>query len=117
MTVPDPHHAVLVPYQDMSPGYPVEVVPRKSVGLAVGLELILGLFGIFGVGSIYAGRVGLGLTLMISFWMLFWVNFALIFLLIGLLTMPLTWFAYLVVGALLAVRGAERHNTAGAIIH
>ncbi len=91
--------------------YPVAVVPQKSAGVAVALELVLGLFGIFGVGNLYAGRAGAGVALMLSFWGLFWVNFFLIFVFIGIVTMPLTWIAYLVMGPLLAAQGVERHNS------
>jgi hypothetical protein len=47
---------------------------------------------------------------MLSFWALFWVNFLLIFIFVGWVTMPVTWVAYLIGGALLAAHGAERHN-------
>ncbi|RKN47717.1 NINE protein [Micromonospora endolithica] len=87
---------------------PVAVVPQKSAGAAVALELVLGLFG---VGNIYAGRVATGVILMVSFWALFWVNFLLIFVMVGFATMPLTWITYLVVGALLAARSVEQHNS------
>lgn len=99
-----PHHAThaLVP---------VPVVLQKSTGVAVALELVLGLLGIFGVGNLYAGRTGTGLALMFSFWGLFWVNFFLIFVFVGVVTMPLTWIAYLVAGPVLAATGVERHNT------
>ncbi|SBT40687.1 hypothetical protein [Micromonospora auratinigra] len=90
---------------------PVVIVPQKSAGAAVALEILLGLLGIFGVGNLYAGRTGTGVALLLSFWGLFWVNFFLIFAFIGLVTMPLTWIAYLVMGALLAARAVERHNT------
>ncbi|MGC5021225.1 hypothetical protein [Micromonospora sp. DT47] len=89
----------------------VAVVPQKSAGAAVALELVLGLFGVFGVGNLYAGRVATGVILMVSFWALFWVNFFLIFLAVGIVTMPLTWIAYLIVGALLAARSVEQHNS------
>jgi TM2 domain-containing membrane protein YozV len=88
----------------------VAVVPQKSAGAAVALELVLGLFGVFGVGNLYAGRAAVGILLMLSFWGLFWVNVLLVFLAIGFVTMPLTWIAYLVAGPLLAARGVERHN-------
>ena len=88
----------------------VVVAPPKSTGAAVALELILGFFGIFGVGNIYAGRIVTGVVLMISFWVLFWINFFLIFVVVGIVTMPLTWLAYLASGALSAARGVEQHN-------
>ena len=84
--------------------------PPRSAGAAVALELVLGLFGIFGVGNIYAGRTGLGVALMVSFWALFWLNFLLIFLVIGWFTMPLTWIAFLILGPILAARGVENYN-------
>ncbi|WP_157744514.1 TM2 domain-containing protein [Micromonospora viridifaciens] len=86
-------------------------MPQKSAGVAVALELVLGLFGVFGVGNLYAGRTGAGVALMLSFWGLFWVNFLLIFVFIAIVTMPMTWIAYLVMGPLLAARGVERHNS------
>ncbi|GIG92431.1 hypothetical protein Pen02_73670 [Plantactinospora endophytica] len=85
-------------------------VPQKSAGAAVALELVLGLFGIFGVGNLYAGRTAAGVILMLSFWGLFWVNLFLVLLFIGFVTMPLTWVGYLVISPLLAARGVERHN-------
>ncbi|MEV0154243.1 hypothetical protein AB0H57_10950 [Micromonospora sp. NPDC050686] len=91
---------------------PAVIVPQKSAGAAVALELLLGLLGIFGVGNLYAGRTGMGMALMLSFWGLFWVNFFLIFVFIGIVTMPLTWIAYLVMGPLLAAQAVERHNSA-----
>ncbi|MEU5563627.1 hypothetical protein [Micromonospora musae] len=93
------------------PPVPVPVVAQKSVGVAVVLELLIGLFGVFGIGNIYAGRVATGVILMVSFWVMFWINFFLIFVFIGMVTMPLTWIAYWVVGALLAARSVEQHNT------
>lgn len=95
------------------PAYPpmIVAVPQKSAGAAVALELVLGLFGVFGVGNLYAGRTTAGVILMLSFWGMFWINFFLLFLAVGIVTMPLTWIAYLVTGALLAAQGVERHNT------
>ncbi|MFI5929613.1 hypothetical protein ACIA3K_27065 [Micromonospora sp. NPDC051543] len=101
---------VPVPTQSVYVGPQAVLIPQKSAGAAVALELILGLFGIFGVGNLYAGRTSTGVLLMLSFWGLFWINFLLIFAVVGLVTMPLTWIAYLVFGPLLASRGVERHN-------
>lgn len=90
--------------------FPVPVVPQKSAGVAVALELVFGLLGIFGVGNLYAGRTGIGLALMFSFWGLFWVDVLLIFVFVGFVTMPLTWVAYLVAGPVLAAKAVEYHN-------
>lgn len=121
MTYPDPWRRgtepptahLPVPYGGMPEPplvYTVAVVPRKSPAAAVALELIPAFFGVFGIGNIYAGRVGLGITLMVSFWLLFWVNVALLVVLIGFVTMPLTWFGYLAFGTLFARRGVAHHN-------
>ncbi|MEO3745806.1 TM2 domain-containing protein [Plantactinospora sp. B5E13] len=88
----------------------VVVVPQKSAGAAVVLELVLGFFGIFGVGNLYAGRIATGFLLMISFWVLFWLNVVLVFLVVGLVTLPLTWLTYLVMAPLLAAGGVSSHN-------
>jgi TM2 domain-containing membrane protein YozV len=90
--------------------HPCPARPLKSSGAAVALELVPGIFGIFGIGNIYAGRVGAGIALMVGFWALFWVNVLLVFLIIGWITAPLTWIAFMIVGAVSAARGAERHN-------
>ena len=64
---------------------------------AVLLEVFPGLFlQLFGLGHIYQGRVGLGLFIMISYWVLQAINAFLTLFLIGLVTMPLTWLFYLI---------------------
>ena len=93
-------------------GYgPVVARPQRSAGAAVALEIVLGIFGVFGVGNLYAGRVGLGIALMVSFWILFWINFLLTFVVIGVVTYPLTWIAFLIIGPVTAARGVERYNS------
>ncbi|MEV4627975.1 hypothetical protein AB0J90_16995 [Micromonospora sp. NPDC049523] len=93
------------------PVYAVPVVPAKSTGVAVAWELLPGLLGVFGIGNLYAARVGVGLTLMVSYWVLFWINFGLFFVGIGFVTMPLTWVVYMIIGPLLAARGVAEHNS------
>jgi TM2 domain-containing membrane protein YozV len=93
---------------------PIAVTTPRSAGTAVALELVPGLFGIFGIGNIYAGRTARGVILMLSFWLLFWINVVLVFLFIGIITMPLTWVAYLVVGPVTAARAVEDHNSSTA---
>lgn len=41
------------------------VIERKSTGLAAVLALILGFFGLWGVGHIYVGKLGRGFALLI----------------------------------------------------
>jgi TM2 domain-containing membrane protein YozV len=105
-----PTSAPPTPYSPL-PYVPVPyAVPQRSAGAAVALELVLGLFGIFGVGNMYAGRAGQGVALMLSFWALFWVNVVLMTFLVGLVTMPLTWIAYMIIGPISAARAVEHHN-------
>ncbi|MFI6758414.1 hypothetical protein ACIBF5_04610 [Micromonospora sp. NPDC050417] len=102
------------PYGMPHPGQPVyavPVVPAKSAGAAVALELVPGLFGIFGIGSMYAGRVGAGIALMVSYWVLFWINVALFLVGIGFVTIFLTWMVFMIVGPLLALSAVGRHNS------
>ncbi|MDG4767174.1 hypothetical protein O7632_24190 [Solwaraspora sp. WMMD406] len=122
MTYPNPYqsapqqHPVPTSGQPYQPGGygPVAgpgVAMPKSAGAAVALELVPGLFGIFGIGNIYAGKVPTGIVLMVSFWVLFWINVLLTFIFIGWLTLPATWVAYLIAGPILALRATEKHNS------
>jgi len=64
----------------------VTMLPQKSEGEAVLLALILGLFGLWGVGHMYAGKVGKGIVLLVAgliFGGLFWVSIILTIILIG----------------------------------
>lgn len=70
------------------PGRPTTVT--KSPGWAVALELCAGLIGFFGVGHAYNGKLGLGIALMVSYWILQGINVLLCFIMIGFLTLPLT---------------------------
>jgi len=76
--------------------------PQKEVSTAVLLEVIPGLFGIFGIGHIYSGRAGLGLLFMFGFWFVSAINFVLAFMLVGLVTGPLCYVAALIVSPILA---------------
>ena len=61
------------------------------------LEFLLGLLvQWFGWGHIYNGRVGKGLLIMFSYWILLGVNFLLWFVVVGWVTGPLTWVLYLI---------------------
>lgn len=84
---------------------------RNQTMLAVGLELGPGAFlQTFGVGHLYAGRVGPGLALMFGYWVLQAINAALVTVWIGLITAPLTWLAFMVFAPtnLLAEPGVRR---------
>ena len=70
---------------------------RQESMVAVGLEVGPGLlFQTFGIGHLYAGKVGTGLAIMVSYWCLQAVNVLLMALLVGYVTAPLTWLAYMV---------------------
>jgi len=76
--------------------------PQKEGNIAVLLEIIPGLFGIFGIGHIYTGRVGIGLLFMFGFWIVSGINFFLSFILIGIITGPLCWIGTLVISPIIA---------------
>ncbi len=64
---------------------------------AVGLEVVPGFFGFFGIGHLYTGRVGTGVAIMVSYWFLQAINgFLVSFAGLGMLTGFLTWLAYTV---------------------
>lgn len=78
-------------------------------GIAVVLEVLPGiLIQTFGIGNIYAGNVGVGIALMVSYWVLAVLNFFLCFLLIGFVTWPLTWIAFMILSPVLANEAAKR---------
>lgn len=65
--------------------------------VAVGLEVVPGtLIQTFGIGHLYAGRVGAGLGIMLTYWVLQAINAALTTVWIGFVTGPLTWLAFMV---------------------
>lgn len=64
---------------------------------AVALEAVPGtLLWTFGIGHLYAGRVGTGLGIMFGYWALQALNVALMPFVIGCFTAPLTWLAFAV---------------------
>jgi len=82
--------------------------PPKSGAVAAMLELLPGLFcGVFGIGHIYAGNVGVGLLFMFGFWFVTGINILLMFVVIGFFTLPLCWIACLILSPILAAKAAE----------
>jgi len=80
----------------------------KDPGIALVLELLPGIVcQVFGLGSIYAGRVGQGLVVMIGYWIAQLVNVLLTFVLIGFLTAFATFVVTAVVASLLAWNAAR----------
>ena len=76
-----------------------ELVKREVKWVPVLLELIPGWFQIFGVGHLYQGRIGMGVFIMLSYWLLQGINAFLTMFLIGFITWPLTWLFYMVFSA------------------
>ena len=67
------------------------------------LEFLLGFFvQWFGWGHIYNGRVGKGLLIMLTYWVIQGVNVLLMFVVVGLVTAPITWVLYLVLSSISA---------------
>jgi len=76
-----------------------ELVKREVKWVPVLLELIPGWFQIFGVGHLYQGRIGMGVFIMVSYWLLQGINAFLTMFLIGFITGPLTWLFYMIASA------------------
>ncbi len=101
---------VFVNYQQPQAAY-YQPPPRtgKDPTIALILELIPGfLFQTFGIGNIYAGNVGLGIGLLIGYWVLVAINFVLCFVFIGFITWPLTWILFMILCPLLAYNAAKK---------
>jgi len=81
--------------------YPANVA-GKSGGVAAVLEVVPGLFQVFGIGHLYAGNVATGLIVMFGYWMLMSVNILLCFVFIGFITWPLCWVAAMIISPLVA---------------
>lgn len=78
------------------------------------LELLPGLIAYtFGIGHIYAGRLALGLTLMVGGWLILLINFGLIFLLVGVCTFPIAFILLAVFCTISAYRSAQSRNLEG----
>ena len=95
--------------------YAATIAPRQAdPAVAVLLELLPGLIVYtFGIGHIYAGRVGLGIALMIGGWLILLVNLGLIFLLVGICTFPIAFILLAVFRSISAYRTAQANNLEG----
>jgi len=69
---------------------------RANPSTAMTLEIVLGLFGIFGVGHLTNGNVGKGLLVMFGYWGIQLFNLILMALWIGFLTAPVTWLFFII---------------------
>lgn len=92
-------------------GQPIIQTP-KNAGLAVMMELLGGFFfQTFGIGHIYAGRVGIGIAWMLGYWVVTAINFMLCFILVGFITWPLCWIAAMIISPI-TVNGAIKQENA-----
>ena len=83
---------------------------KVNAGTAVTLEIVLGLFGIFGVGHITNGSVGKGLLIMFGYWGLQLFNIFLMAIWIGFLTAPATWLLFIICSPISANSDAQTIN-------
>ncbi|MEY2808149.1 MAG: hypothetical protein ACK57N_00935 [Planctomycetia bacterium] len=96
------------PARGASPTESAPLESPKDPGIALVLELLPGIaFQVWGLGSIYAGRVGQGLVIMLGYWLLQAVNILLMFVLIGFLTAFVTFVATATVASILAWNAAR----------
>ena len=50
------------------PTEPLAPEVQRAATTALILEIVFGLFSLFGIGHVYSGRLGLGLALMVGWW-------------------------------------------------
>lgn len=75
----------------------------KSGGTAALLEVLGGLLiQTFGIGHLYAGRVGRGLLIMFGYWIIQSINVLLMLVLVGWVTFALVWLVAIIGSPLLA---------------
>jgi TM2 domain-containing membrane protein YozV len=84
-------------------------VTRQESMVAVGLEVGPGtLLQTFGIGHLYAGKVGTGIAIMFAYWCLQAINAMLLPLGIGWITGALTWLAFVVLSPTNVLSSAPR---------
>lgn len=71
------------PYPPQQPN-PQSYVGYKSEGTALVLAIVLGLFGLCGIGQMYAGRIGRGVGILFGVWILYGIGVATLYILIGI---------------------------------
>lgn len=86
---------------------PIQTV-APNPGTAALLEVLPGLFGVFGIGHMYSGNIGLGLGMMFGYWALQALNIALLFVLVGFVTLPLTALLTLILSPIYAAKNCHR---------
>jgi len=81
---------------------PIVYPKPKSSETAASIELIGGFFQMFGLGHMYLGNMKLGFTYLLGYWLVLVINALLIVVGVGLITLPLSWFAVMLVSSLVA---------------
>lgn len=86
--------------------------PEKDMGTALVLEILGGIFQIFGIGHFYAGNPLIGIFVMIGYWMwlIVGVLIAVVTLGIGLLLLPVFWLLFIVISPIGVWMQVKRAN-------
>ena len=90
-------------YAQPSYGQPMGGYSDKSKVVAGLLQILLPFIGICGVGRLYAGHIGLGLTQLLGMF----VGFVLAFVLIGFVLMPAIWLWTVIDGIMMLTGDAK----------
>lgn len=91
---------------------PIVYRKEKSPETAASIELIGGFFQMFGLGHMYLGNMKLGFTYLLGYWLILVINAVLIVVGIGLITLPLSWFAMMLISSLVAANSGANENRA-----
>jgi len=78
---PPPPQPKTANYSQNTPQYPVGY---KGEGTALILAIVLGLFGLCGIGHLYVGKIGRGIGILIGNWVLLGIGVATAVFLIGI---------------------------------
>lgn len=93
----------------------VRVIAMKDPGTGLLLEILPALFGLAGIGWLWAGEIGIGIALLIGYWVFIGIEVLLMFILIGFCLVPFNFIIPIVSAFLLHKRLKERQALAAGV--
>jgi hypothetical protein len=111
-----PPSGQLPPQQGYAPQQPYMAAPvvvvqqNNNKGLAIALEIIGGLFGIFGIGWLVAGKSNVGIPLLIGGIVWFLIEIVLLFLVVGVFCDPIISLAVMITSTVMLNNALNKQN-------